>query len=153
MRKRNLVVSVLVLALVFNFLALTAYADHGKEKGHKGGFESKFYKKAVMLLKNKEELGLSDKQAQDIKALKYDTKNGVIRKKAEIDIIALDIKRAMWEDKIDTVAINKLIDKKYELKKEKTKTLVNAYAKLKGSLTEEQKTKLKALWKQCKKRK
>ena len=57
----------------------------------------------------------------------------------------------MWQNAIDTEAIDALIDKKYEIKKEKAKSMVGAYAELKGILTAEQKDKLKELYKKCKK--
>ena len=41
--------------------------------------------------------------------------------------------------------MNKLVDQKYDLKKAKTKTLVDAIAKLKGTLTKEQYDKLKEI--------
>ena len=75
----------------------------------------------------------------------------MIRKKAEIDIVALDIKAAMRDEQINTGAIDKLIDRKYDLKKAKAKSLVGAYAAVNGILTDEQKSKLKSLWKKCKK--
>lgn len=148
-RKRVLAVF-LVLTLVFSAAAIETYA--GGMGGHgKKGLEDKFSCKAHMILMNKEELGLSDKQVAKIKDLKLKTKKDAIRKKAEIDILALDIKAAMYGDTIDTDAVNKLIDEKYELKKEKTKSLVAAYATLKGTLTDDQKAKLKDIYKNCKK--
>ena len=125
--------------------------DCKKTKGHKKDFGGKVFHKAHFLLKSKEELGLSDKQVKKIKDLKLEAKKDLITKKAEIEVLALDIKAKMHEEKIDTKAINKLIDKKYELKKAKSKSLVGAYAALKNVLTKEQKKKLKGLYKKCKK--
>ena len=70
-----------------------------------------------------------------------------------IYIIAIDIKSAMWEDTIDVNSTNALIDKKYDLKKEKAKALVAAYAELKSMLTDEQQKKLKSLCKDNKDKK
>lgn len=154
MNKKNVIALLLVIGLVLSVTALDAYAfDGGKKKGCQkaGGLEKKFLCKAHFVLKNSDELGLSDKQIKEIKTLKIDAKKDIIRKKSEIDLIAVDIKAAMYTDPIDTAAINKLIDKKYDLKKEKTKALVGAYAALGGTLTEEQKANLKALRKKCKK--
>ena len=47
---------------------------------------------------------------------------------------------------MDLNAINELVEHKYMIKEAKTKTLLAAYAKLKGILTEDQKTTLKKLW-------
>ncbi|NQU94853.1 MAG: Spy/CpxP family protein refolding chaperone [Candidatus Omnitrophica bacterium] len=151
MSKKRVLVAFLVLTLVFSGAAIETYAKgmggHGKK-----GLKEKFSCKAHMILVNKEELGLSDNQVKKIKDLKLKTKKDVIRKKAEIDILALDIKMAMYGDTIDTDAVNKLIDKKYEIKKEKTKSLVAAYATLKDTLTDDQKAKLKDIYKKCKKK-
>ncbi len=151
MNKKTVIALFLAIALLLNVTGFEALA-FGGEKGHsKKGLEKKFFCKAYMILKNQDELGLSDKQAEKIKGLKIETKKDLIRKNAEIDIIALDIKAAMYGEQIDTGAIDKLIDRKYDLKKEKAKSLVGAYAAVKGTLTGDQKDKLKTLWKKCKK--
>ena len=152
MNKRTVIASLLAIALVLNVTAFEAWAfGGGKGKKCYKGLEEKLFFKAHMILKNRDELGLSDKQVKKIKDLKIETKKDLIRKNAEIGIVALDIKQAMYGDRIDTAAVNKLIDKKYDLKKEKAKSLVGAYAAVKRTLTSEQKGKLKALWKKCKK--
>ena len=149
MYKKFVVLAVLVC---FGLLATHVYAEkgHGKAKGDKWDLEKKFSHKAGWILKSQEDLGLSDEQVKKIKALKYETQKDLIRKKAEIEIIAIDIKAKLHEDTIDTASINSLIDKKYDIKKEKAKSLVAACIALKATLTEEQKAKLKDLWKKCK---
>ena len=152
MNKKTVIASFLAVALLLNVTAFEAWAfGGGKTKERYKGLEKKFFYKTHMMLKNQDELGLSDKQVEKIKGLKIETKKDLIRKNAEIDVIALDIKAAMWDEQIDTGAIDKLIDKKYDLKKEKAKSLVGAYAAVKGILTSGQKDKLKDLWKKCKK--
>ncbi|MFC1620815.1 Spy/CpxP family protein refolding chaperone [Candidatus Omnitrophota bacterium] len=143
MRKVFLVVAFLVC---LSLLVPCVYAERGKMKcdGH-GDLSQKFYKKAMMIIKSQEELGLSDEQVEKIKDLKISTKKDLIRKKADIDILALDIKAGMWEDTIDLNAVNVLIDKKYEIKKEKAKVLVAARAVLKSTLTADQNKQLKTL--------
>ena len=114
----------LVFAMTFGYAAASyAYGPgHGAERGGKGrchfGEEGKFYGTAMLILRNKEELGLTDEQVDKIKVLKVETKKSLIRQNAEIDIVSVDLKAAEWEDPIDTAAVNKLIDKKYDLKKE-----------------------------------
>ena len=147
MRKGFIVVMCL---LCFGILTSGAYAESGKMKDMSGDMEGQFCQKAMMIVKNQEELGLSDDQAKQIKDLKMATKKDMIRKKAEIDVIALDIKAGLWEDEIDVASLNSLIDKKYELKKEKAKSLIAAYASLKGMLTKEQQKTLKGLCKRGK---
>ena len=136
---------VLMLLVCFALSATYVYAERGMKKDHKGDLGGKFYYKVMMVIKNQEELGLSDEQVKKLKDLKLTTKKEAIRKKAEIDMLAIDIKAAMWEGVIDVNAVNVLIDKKYELKKEKAKALVAADVELKSILTEEQQKKLKSL--------
>ena len=153
MNRKSLAIVFLTLVLVASFITGEVFADgHGKSKGDHGSLDKKLYMKAHFLLKNEKELGLTDAQVEQIKNLKYETKKDIIKRKAEIDVLAVDIKRALWADTIDTDAINALIDKKYELKKAKAKTLVSAYAKLKATLTDEQKEKMKTLWSECSKK-
>jgi Spy/CpxP family protein refolding chaperone len=57
--------------------------------------------------------------------------------------LAVDIKAEMWKDPMNVDKINKLIDQKYDLKKEKTKIIVKAYDDIKNILTADQKAKLK----------
>ncbi|MFC1624182.1 Spy/CpxP family protein refolding chaperone [Candidatus Omnitrophota bacterium] len=154
MKARFIALMSLILVLVLSFAVPATYAyDCGKSKG-KGhsskGLDEKIFYKAHFILKNEEELGLSDEQVKEIKDLKIKTKKDLIKSKAEIELAALDVKTKLWEDVIDTEAISGLIDKKYELKKAKVKSLVEAYAALKNILTEDQKKTLKSLWRNCK---
>ena len=141
-----------VFVLLFSIPGGEAYAHgYGKTKGHHWDLEEKFSYKARFILESQDKLELSDKQAERIKDLKIKTKKALIRKNAELDILSLDLKTELRKDKIDTNAANELIDEKYELKKEKAKSLVEAYAALKDILTEEQRAKMKELHKKCKK--
>ena len=54
----------------------------------------------------------------------------------------------MWKGTMDKAAMDKLIDKKYGLKKEKAKYLVGTCAALNGILTKEQREKVKDLRKE-----
>lgn len=145
MFKKRTFVMILVLLMCLSFVSYT-YAD-GK---YKKELDSKLYEKAHLILTNEEELGLSDAQVEKIKELKITTKKDIITKDASIDIIAVDIKAEMWKDPVNVDKINKLIDKKYDIKKEKTKTIVKACADIKDVLTKDQKAKLKGI---CKKEK
>lgn len=152
MKKKQLLTYVVVFILAVSFIVPVVMAEdgRGKGKGHygkKGDLQGKLMKKAHFILKNKEELGLTDEQVDKVKTLKIETKKSLIRQKADIAIIAIDIKAALWEDTIDKVAIGKLIDQKYDLKKASAKTLVGAYADMKSVLTDEQKEKCKELFK------
>lgn len=150
--KKKLILMV-VLAMIFTVSATASFAyevAYKKSSGHYGKVEDKLESKAHMILKNKEELGLSEEQAKKVKDIMHGSKKGEIMQNAEIETISIDIKSKMWEDTVDTEAINALIDKKYELKKAKAKSWVAACAQLKNILTEEQRDKLKELYKKCK---
>ncbi len=159
MKGRYLLIVALIMFLGVGLSA--AFADthgagmkkeyHHKDKDYKkADLESKFFYKAHKLLKKKEELGLTEKQVDKIVDLKVATKKDLIRKKADIEILALDIKSQLYEERINVRAVNDLIDKKYEIKKAKAKALVAACAELKGVLTKAQKEKLKWLYKESK---
>ncbi len=164
MKRKYIAITSLMLILILSYLVPAVHACEGKKtkghqyaydckktKGYQKDFDGKVFHKAYFLLKNKEELGLSDEQVKEIKDLKLKVKKDSITRKAEIETLALDIKAKMHEETIDTEDINGLIDKKYELKKAKSKSLVEAYVTLKDILTKEQKKELKSLYKKCKK--
>lgn len=113
--------------------------------------EDKFMDKASFIMMNKDELGITGEQEKTIKDLKTELKRTLIKKQAEIDLLALEIKSGLWEDTIDTAALSKLIAQKYELKKDKTIAIVEAYANLKKTLTKEQMDSMKKLWHEQKK--
>ena len=142
-------VGLVVLALAVP----VASADRGKGYGGcqscamKGGLEGKFFYKAGLITAHAEELGLSEQQKEEIENLAHEVKKSLIKQEADIDILAADIHKQLKERSIDVAAVNKLIDQKYELKKAKTKSVVEAIAKVKQSLSEEQYAKLKDLYK------
>ena len=143
----------LVFVLVLGLLAGVSFAEdgrYGKSKGQYGNYEKKGGSRALMMLKNKDELGLSDEQVEKIKTLKISAKKESIKKNAEIEIIDLDITAEMSKDNFDLEKMNTLIDQKYDLKKAKAKSSIADSAALKDVLTEKQKIKLKELYKECK---
>ena len=146
MKNRKLMSLAMVVLLVSVFSAPALYAkecSHGKQEGHGYDLGKKVLGKMHLAMVHKEDLALSEDQYQKIKALKIATKKDLIRNRAEIDLVAIDIKSKLSEDTMDVEGINKLIDQKYELKKAKAKALVEACVKFKGILTDEQKQKLK----------
>lgn len=148
---------IFVLALCAMIIASAcAFADHGDmgkgcmmDKGSHGkmmmkmGKDDMFFKKAHFILENASAIGLTDDQKTKIKAQKYAVKKSMIKKEADIELLALDIKEELWKDDINLNNLNALIDKKYAAKAEKAKELAGAYVNLKNILTKEQQKKLK----------
>lgn len=146
---RKCIAIALSLVLILSMTAVS-FAD-GKGKGDKKGLEQKIYYKAKFMMKNQEELGITDKQIKEIKEIKHGVKKELIERNAQIDLVKVDIMIHLYEDKINVGEVNKLIDKKYALKKEKAKYLVKAYAELKGILSSDQMKNAKSIWrKSCK---
>jgi Spy/CpxP family protein refolding chaperone len=116
------------------------------------GLDEKIFHKAKMMFLFQKELGLSDKQVDKIKGLKYSVKKSLIEQDAQIDLIKVDIKQELWQPKIDVKKINKLVDKKYDLKRERAKYLVKSYADLKDILNKDQKEKLMDMYIEKKKK-
>ncbi len=140
----------LMLAMLLSLSSAYANGHCAKCGSHgKGGdsLEKKFYMKAHMVMENSDELGLSSQAVDEIKALKMETKKSLIRQDAEIKIAGMDLEEGLHAYPVDVEAVNKLVDTKYELKKEKAKTVVAAIAKLKSELSADQYEKLKTLWK------
>jgi Spy/CpxP family protein refolding chaperone len=152
MRKRTLVGMALVLA--FTLVSAASFAAEGmcpmmEKGGHgkSGDQGDKAATKAAMILKHKEELGITTKQEDQIDALLLKAKKEKIKQDAEIEILGLDIQAKMKEDTINLRELNPLIDKKYDLKKARAKASLAAYAELKNILTDKQKETLKELYK------
>lgn len=140
---KKLSIFVVVLSLV---LASSAFAG-GKYGGKKGApdLDEKFYMMSGMIVKNASELGMSEEQKDAVMEKKYALKKDLVRRNAEIELVCIDLSRELWKESVDADVVNALVDKKYQLKADKTKAVVNAYAGLKNSLTEEQKETMKSL--------
>lgn len=145
--RRILFIGVMILAAAL--VAPLVYAgDCGCKKkmaGKAQGLDEMFFHKAKMFLEKEEVLGLTEKQVKTVMDLKMAMKKEVIRLDAEIDILEIDVFSGLRQETVDVENLNSLIDKKYEIKKEKTRAALKAYAELKAVLTPEQKTKLKSL--------
>lgn len=151
-----------VLSLFAGLLALpfsnVAYANHGGchksqsccsgDEGYSHGKTSEkcpILEKAHFLLQNKEELGLSEDQIKKIWDLKLNLKKEGIRKKAELKVLEVDLMAAMKSENWNDDAIHKIIDQKFDLKKQMMKAGVAAKGQLLSILTDDQKTKMREL--------
>ncbi|MFH2204009.1 MAG: hypothetical protein ABIJ96_12895 [Elusimicrobiota bacterium] len=113
--------------------------------GKKQGMHDKFLHKAHIILMNAEKLELTEEQEQAIFKLMMDTKKTVIRGKADLEVIMVDVESAMHERKPDQKALYSLIDKKYETKKALAKKVVDACLTLKETLSDSQYKTLKKM--------
>lgn len=143
MRKRKFFLFVLAAVMIFSVCLPVQAGGMNIKKEY--GMSQKVFSKMHKMLMNKEALALTGEQIQQIKDLKIALKKEIIKLKADIDIIGVDIKAKMWEDVIDAKEVEALIDKKYELKKTKAKSLVRACVKLQTVLNKEQAEKLKSI--------
>ncbi len=158
-------ISIITVIFVLGLMNSNSFAEKGHhetghhekghhEKGHHGkrqhdygkmSMSKKFFMITMMIYKNKEEIGLTEDQRKQIESLKMELRKDNIKKKAELEILKIDIGSLMHKDQIDVAAVNKLIDQKYEIKKAKTKKGVESFVKLKKIITKDQMTKLKNL--------
>ena len=148
MNRKNiaLLFSVLIFVIAFSLASGDALSYGEKMMHSRKGMGEKILYKAHFMMVYQEELGLSEEQVIMIRNLKHDVKKEVIKQNAEIDVLAVDIKSLLYEDTVDLVVVNQLIDQKYDLKKAKAKYLVDSYVKLKNILSEDQIKILKSLW-------
>ena len=138
MKNKTWMVKLALVSFAMLLLAPPVYADCARKGGHHADMSRMFFKKAKMVLAHHEQIGLSDEQVETIRALKLEIKKAVILQKAEIEVVGLDVKAALREEKVDVKRLNMLIDSKYTAKAAKAKTVIGAYAKLKAQLTSDQ---------------
>ena len=156
MRRLIIIATLVMSVLVFSNIQSVAEASYSRSgcsdpncpysKGGRSTYTmtDKFFDKYQWIMNSRDKIGLTDDQVSNLKSLKHEFKKGIILKEAQIDVLALDIKSAMHQNPIDVEAVNALIDKKYDFKKAKVKSSVEAIAKLKSMITAEQWTQLKS---------
>ena len=110
-------------------------------------FAEKFFHFAHSILENHEELGLTDVDVKKVRDLKIGTKKSLIRNRAEVELLMVDIISSLCQEKPDISAINKLIDKKFDVKKAGMKKLIAAFVEVKKLLSKEQMKQVKAICK------
>jgi|GEM_PF-1682177 len=140
-----------LIALAAAFFLCTPPVFAGSSGGHSGGWEkndlkSKFFHKTAFILHHSEAMGLSEEQKAGIENLEYEVKKEMIQRQAAIEVLELEEKRLLMNRVINTEEADKLIDQKYDLKKQKAKYLMGAMAKLKQSLNDDQYEKMKQLY-------
>lgn len=109
---------------------------------HKECLSKMFFHKIHTVLENKQEFNFPEDNFKKLKELKINTKKSLIKSMAEIDLIMVDIKAKLWDKSPDIGEIGKLLDKKYSLKRDAMKTLIEAFISFKKMLSEEDFTRL-----------
>ncbi len=127
--------------------AVVSDSNYQEAEMHKRCLFEKFFHFCRDLLENQEEIGLSRETAQKVKELKVRTKKEMIKDGADIEMITVDIGAELWSQKPDIGLINKLVDKKYDLKKESVKKFIEAFVALKTMLTPDQLKKIMVICK------
>lgn len=138
----------IALLSVLSLLLVSALAYAGEHK--KKDLDDKLMCKIKFALENEKELDLSEQQVDDLKELKINLKKELVRKKADIKLIKIDIYDHLYKDPVDVAAIDPLIDQKYELKKQKAKYIVQSYANFKKIVSDDQKETFKELYRKDK---
>lgn len=148
--KKTLFYSTLVLLFVSSLSASVALAHGGGKFSGKSGQDitETFFQKAHLLMASQDKLELSDDQVNTIRNLKMEVKKSLIRQEAELQVAKLDIASQLYSEKPDAKELQKLIDQKYEAKKNMEKTVVDAYFKVKGTLNDKQIAALKEMKKE-----
>ncbi|MFB3919881.1 hypothetical protein BU251_06425 [Candidatus Velamenicoccus archaeovorus] len=149
MKKHALVILLCCVGFLVAPLAFAAGNKMGgcpmMQKMDKMGPEEEFYLRAFFLLSHADEIGLSDDQLEKIGALKLKIKKSLIMEDAQIETLALDIADALRQDQLDAKKIDGLVDKKYDLKKQRTKEIIQGYIDLRDILTKDQRDKMKKI--------
>jgi len=100
------------------------------------------------LMKNKQEIGLTDEQIAKLRAMALDSDKARIRAEADMKVSARELRSLMWDDKSELPAIEAKIKEKASLKANVRILDVRAKRELIAALTPEQQSKLKALWRE-----
>jgi periplasmic protein CpxP/Spy len=100
------------------------------------------------LLKNKQEVGLTDEQVAKLRATSLNADRAHIRAEADQLVSARELRSLLWDEQAELASIEAKVKETESL--EATVRIIGIRAKreLMGVLTPEQKTKLRALWEQ-----
>ena len=149
MKMKKYLIVTMALALTVGLMQSVSFADkgygHGERVYQKKSIKAKFFKTVRLIYLYQDELKVSDEQLDKIKQLKVTLKKDLIQKKADIKVIKVDIRSLLHKDEVDLDAVNRLIDQKYEIKKAKSKMVVESYVNLKKVLTKKQMDNLKKI--------
>lgn len=100
------------------------------------------------LLKNKQELGLTDEQITKLRAVALDADRAQIRAEADVKVSKRELRAMMWDEKAQLPAIEAKVKEKESFDATVQIIGIRAGRELIGILTPEQQAKQKALWEQ-----
>ena len=100
------------------------------------------------LLKNKQELGLTDEQITKLRAVALDADRARIRAEADVKVSKRELRAMMWDEKAQLPAIEAKVKEKESFEATVQIISIRAGRELIGVLTPEQQAKQKALWEQ-----
>jgi hypothetical protein len=97
------------------------------------------------LMKHKQEIGLSEEQVARLRTVALDSDRALIRAKADVQVSERELRALLWDQKAELPAIEAKVKEKESLVAEAKIIGIRSKRELIGTLTAEQKTKLKAL--------
>ncbi|MDD5634733.1 MAG: Spy/CpxP family protein refolding chaperone [Candidatus Omnitrophica bacterium] len=163
MKKLKIVMMIVLAMFLFGFVS-SAFAFHGEGEGRApkpgscphmmqgGDYSRGSYCKIGILLSKAEELNLTESQIKAMMELKNRVDKQMINYDAQIGVVMIDLRAMMCQDDLNKAEIDKLIDKKYEIKKEKAKYITSTMVEVNSLLTPDQKKAYKSMMKnKCKK--
>jgi|SRR5215217_1010667 len=151
----------LILAVTFAGALLSspsAWADGGSQclhhdggrhamSGHRGhGFSGASAHLLRHLLKNKQQLGLTDEQIVTLRTRALDVDRAVIRADADVRISERELRALLRDDQTDLSAVESKVREQEAFKSTARMIGIKARREFIAMLTPDQKTKLKMLW-------
>ncbi|MEE9166518.1 MAG: periplasmic heavy metal sensor [Candidatus Neomarinimicrobiota bacterium] len=115
---------------------------HQTGMGHKYMMRQKHHGGDKFFLGMKDELGLTDEQVSKLRALKSETEKRMIRTKADLGILEIELHDLLREDKVNVKTVDSKIEKIGELRTKMQKAHVHAGLDARKMLTSEQLKKL-----------
>ncbi len=138
MKKLIAILSILIIGLIIGSVAFA--------NAQRGPRNSKMRPDVLFLLeRHSDEIGLTEEQESEIKAVHFDSQKEVIGLKAELEIAELELRQLMDEDEPDEAEVYRKIDGMGTLKTEIHKKRIANKLAVKSILSEEQEEKLKKI--------
>jgi len=153
MKKRGIIV-----ALALFYLGLTpvitlakSYCEDGDRHGAVACIPCQRKECLKIYMRYADEIGLSEEQVEKLRDYHYKKKKRIIKNKAEVDIIKLEIHQLLDEDEPNQDKIDAKLDKLGPLKAERAKICIQATLMARKLLTPEQRKSAKRLSQRLKK--